>query len=198
MRKLYGGNLCLDFANTVEPRAAEPQHDHLHGYADLVRWARHAGALDEAQAERLLAAAASRQQAAEASFAAAIDLREATYRTFAAVATGASPASSDLDVLQRAYAEAMRHVRLRPSSDRLTWEWEDDQLDRAWWPMARAALDLATAGPLDRVKQCPPGCGFLFFDASKNRIRRWCSMDECGGHEKARRQTARRRSARAS
>jgi predicted RNA-binding Zn ribbon-like protein len=55
----------------------------------------------------------------------------------------------------------------------------------------------ATAGPLDRVKQCPPGCAFLFFDASKNRIRRWCSMDECGGQEKAKRQTARRRSARA-
>jgi predicted RNA-binding Zn ribbon-like protein len=162
-----------------------------------VRWARHAGALDEAQASRLLAAAASRREAAEASFATAIELREATYRTFAAVATGADPSRGDLDVLQGAYAEAMRHVRLRPAGDRLTREWEDDQLDRAWWPMARAAVELATAGPLDRVKQCPPGCAFLFFDASRNRIRRWCSMDECGGHEKARRQTARRRGARA-
>ncbi|HEY8555792.1 MAG TPA: ABATE domain-containing protein [Actinomycetes bacterium] len=197
MRKLYGGHLCLDFANTVEPRAAEPQHDDLCGYADLVRWGRHAGALDQAQAERLLAAAAGRPEAAEASFASAIDLREATYRTFAAVAAGDSPADGDLEVLQDAYAEAMRHVRLRPAADRLAWEWEDDQLGRAWWPMAGAAVELATAGQLDRVKQCPPGCGFLFFDASRNRIRRWCSMEECGGHEKARRQTDRRRRARA-
>jgi predicted RNA-binding Zn ribbon-like protein len=201
MRKLYGGLLCLDFANTLEPRAAEPVRDWLHGYADLVAWARHAGALDDTTAERLLALAAGQQAAAEASFAAAVELREATYRAFAAVARGATPAAEDLAVVQRAYAEAMRHARLLPApgSDQLAWTWEDDDaLDRAWWPMARSAVELATAGPLERVKQCPPGCGFLFFDASKNRIRRWCSMEECGGQTKARRQTARRRAARAS
>jgi predicted RNA-binding Zn ribbon-like protein len=199
MRKLYGGVLCLDFANTLEPRAAEPVRDWLHGYADLVTWARHAGALDDATGERLLALAAGRQAAAEASFAAAIDLREATYRAFAAVAEGATPAAADLDVVQRAYAEAMRHARLlpAPAADQLAWTWEEGELDQAWWPMARSAVELATAGPLERVKRCRPGCGFLFLDASKNRIRRWCSMEECGGQTKARRQTARRRAARA-
>jgi len=200
MRKLFGGRLCLDFANTVEPRAAEPVRDWLHGYSDLVRWARHAGALDDATAERLLALAAGRQAAAQASFAAAIALREATYRSFAAVAEGATPAAADLDHLQQAYAEAMRHARLlpAPASDQLGWTWEDGALDRAWWPMARSAVELATGGPLERVKRCRPGCGFLFFDGSKNRIRRWCSMDECGGQAKAKRQTARRRAARAN
>jgi predicted RNA-binding Zn ribbon-like protein len=201
MRKLYGGLLCLDFANTLEPRGAAPVRDWLGGYADLVAWARHADALDDATGERLLALAAARPAAAEASFAAAIELREATYRAFAAVAAGAAPATGDLAVLQRAYAEAMRHARLLPDpgAGRLAWAWEEDEaLDRAWWPMARSAVELATAGPLERVKQCRPGCGFLLYDASKNRIRRWCSMEECGGQTKARRQTARRRAARAT
>jgi predicted RNA-binding Zn ribbon-like protein len=201
MRKLYGGLLCLDFANTLEPRQAEPVRDWLGGYPDLVAWARHAGALDEATAQRLLALAAERPAAAEASFAAAIELREATYRAFAAIAEGAAPAAGDLEVVQRAYAAAMRHARLQPdpAPGQLAWDWEEgDALDRAWWPMARSAVELATAGPLERVKHCPPGCGFLFFDASKNRTRRWCSMEECGGQTKARRQTARRRAARAS
>jgi predicted RNA-binding Zn ribbon-like protein len=201
MRKLYGGQLCLDFANTLEPRQAEPVRDWLGGYPDLVAWARHAGALDEPTARRLLALAAERPAAAAASFAAAIELREATYRTFAAIAESAAPAAGDLEVVQRAYAEAMRHARLLPDPgpDRLAWDWEEGgALDRAWWPMARSAVELATDGPLERVKHCPPGCGFLFFDASKNRTRRWCSMEECGGQTKARRQTARRRAARAS
>jgi predicted RNA-binding Zn ribbon-like protein len=201
MRKLYGGLLCLDFANTLEPRGAEPVRDWLGGYADLVAWARHAGALRADTAERLLALAAGRPAAAGASFAAAIELREATYRAFAAVAEAVEEAAAaDLAVLQRAYAEAMCHARLLPDpgSDQLAWAWEEgDALDRAWWPMARSAVELATAGPLDRVKQCRPGCGFLLFDASKNRTRRWCSMEECGGQTKARRQTARRRAARA-
>jgi predicted RNA-binding Zn ribbon-like protein len=199
MRKLYGGLLCLDFANTLEPRGAEPVRDWLGGYADLAAWARHAGALDGATTERLLALAAGRPAAAKASFAAAIELREATYRAFVAVAEGATPAAADLAVLQRAYAEAMRHARLLPDpgAGQLAWAWEEgDALDRAWWPMARSAVELATAGPLERVKHCRPGCGFLFFDASKNRSRRWCSMEECGGQTKARRQTARRRAAR--
>jgi predicted RNA-binding Zn ribbon-like protein len=196
MRKLYGGRLCLDFANTVEPRAAQPQYDYLDGYADLVRWARHAGTVDDAQAERLLDAAATRPAAAEASFAEAIALREATYRVFAAIARDATPDAADLDLLTRAYAEALGHARLRPAADQLAWTWEEDALDRAWWPVARDAVELASAGPFDRVKQCPPGCAFLFYDATKNRIRRWCSMDECGCQEKAKRQTARRRRAR--
>ena len=202
LRKLYGGRLCLDFANTVEPRAAQPQYDYLHGYADLVRWARHADALDDAQAERLLDAAATRTAAAKASFASAIDLREATYRVFAAVAHDATPDGGDLDVLTRTHAEALGHARLLPAPGELTWAWDDGapDLDRAWWPMARSAVELATTGPLDRVKQCAgsSGCGFLFLDTSKNRVRRWCSMDECGGQEKAKRQTARRRRARAT
>jgi predicted RNA-binding Zn ribbon-like protein len=199
LHRLYGGQLCLDFANTVEPRAAQPQRDFLHSYADLVQWARHAGALDDGLAERLLRLAASRPAAAGASLAAAIDLREATYRTFAAVAQGSRPASADLERLQQAYAQAMRHARLRPAADRYSWTWDDDHLDRAWWPMARSAVELATVGPLERVKQCcnPAGCAWLFFDTSRNRVRRWCSMEDCGGKMKTKRQTARRRAARA-
>jgi predicted RNA-binding Zn ribbon-like protein len=199
LRKLFGGELGLDFANTVEPRAAQPQRDNLPTYADLVRWARHAGALDDAQAERLLQAAAARPAAARTSLAAAVTLREAVYRVFTAIAHGATPADADLDRLRDAYAQAMGHARLRPGPDRLTWTWDEEALDRAWWPVARSAVELATAGPLDRVKQCagPSGCGFLFLDTTKNRVRRWCSMGECGSQVKASRQTARRRAARA-
>ncbi|HZD71293.1 MAG TPA: ABATE domain-containing protein [Actinomycetes bacterium] len=198
--KLYGGLLCLDFANTVEPRVREPRRDHLRGYADLVRWARHAGALDDAQAQRLLAAAATRRAAARTSFIRAIALREAIYRAFAAIAQGATPAAADLDRLQRAYAAAMRHAHLLRADGRLAWTWDDQALDLAWWPAARSAVELATAGPLERLKQCPApeGCGWLFLDGTKNRLRRWCSMEECGGQAKARRQTARRRVARAT
>jgi predicted RNA-binding Zn ribbon-like protein len=30
-------------------------------------------------------------------------------------------------------------------------------------------------------------CVWLFLDASKNRSRRWCDMNQCGNREKARR-----------
>jgi hypothetical protein len=52
-----------------------------------------------------------------------------------------------------------------------------------------------------RLRACPPalgGCGWLFLDHSRNGTRRWCAMDDCGARAKARRLTARRRSARSA
>jgi predicted RNA-binding Zn ribbon-like protein len=203
--ELYGNRACLDFANTVEPRRADPggdRREYLRGYADLVRWARHAGVLAEREAEDLLAAADERPEQAGAAFARAIALREAIYRVFAAIADGHEPGAADLDAVQRAYAAAMTAARIRPSAPAagdLDWTWAGrDDLDRPCWPLARSAVELLVGGPLDRVKGCPAPCGWLFLDVSRNGSRHWCSMSECGNQAKSRRLSARRRAARAS
>ena len=47
------------------------------------------------------------------------------------------------------------------------------------------ALDLVRESP-DRVRECAdPGCPVLFVDPSRNRSRRWCSMEGCGARAKA-------------
>ena len=66
----------------------------------------------------------------------------------------------------------------------IRWD-ETDDPDRAWWPVAYAGLELLLHGPLDRIKGCG-GCRYLFIDETKNRSRRWCSMDDCGTREKMR------------
>jgi predicted RNA-binding Zn ribbon-like protein len=48
---------------------------------------------------------------------------------------------------------------------------------------ARAMLD----GTWERLKICPDhNCGWAFYDHSRNRSGRWCSMSVCGGRAKAR------------
>jgi predicted RNA-binding Zn ribbon-like protein len=200
---LVSGWLCLDLANTVEPRCGLAERDHLHRYGDLVAWARHAGALaDDAE---LLRGAADRPAAARASFARAVALREAVYEVFAAVARAAEPSAADLEVIQRSYAAAARGATIVPAGaaivpagGRFTWTFPRADLDRPWYPIARSALDLLTSGPLERLKMCPDGvgCGWLFIDVTKNNSRRWCSMQTCGAEAKIKRQTARRRARR--
>ncbi len=63
------------------------------------------------------------------------------------------------------------------------------------WTVVHAASTLLTDGPLDRVKGCA-SCRFHFLDESRNRSRRWCSMDDCGTHVKMDRYVARRASRR--
>jgi predicted RNA-binding Zn ribbon-like protein len=211
--ELRGNRPCLDFANTVEPRRGEAggdRREHLHGYADLVEWARHAGVLATADTEGLLAAAAARPARARAAFARAIALREAIYQVFAAVADGREPAAAELDAVQRDYAAAMAVARIRPAgggsdgtraagrTGGLDWTWtERDDLERPRWALARSAVELLVSGQLDRVRYCPD-CGWLFLDVTRNASRRWCSMSECGNHAKSRRLSERRRAARAA
>ena len=52
--QLIGGQLCLDFANTINGHGSVTPHEYLIGYPDLVVWSRRAGLLTDAEAERLL------------------------------------------------------------------------------------------------------------------------------------------------
>ena len=100
--------------------------------------------------------------------------------------------------LQAAAAEALSHASLVGADGRFAVGWEpSDDLDLAWWPAAHAGLELLVRGPLDRVKGCG-GCRYLFVDETKNRSRRWCSMDDCGTREKIRTYVAKRAARRAA
>ena len=49
-------------------------------------------------------------------------------------------------------------------------------------------------GSWARLKVCPGDhCGWAFYDGSRNRTGRWCSMSVCGGRAKAKRHYRRRR-----
>ena len=197
--RLLGERLCLDFVNTVEgPRGAHPE-EFLRDYADLARWGRHVGALDDAATATLLAAAAARPAAAGDIFARALELRAALAVTFRAIAHGEEPGATELDLIRAAYLDALARARLAPGADGFAhaWTWADaapDALDRPLWAVARSAIELLTTGDPARLKECPGAndCGWLFYDTSKNGSRRWCSMEGCGSRVKMRHQYARK------
>jgi predicted RNA-binding Zn ribbon-like protein len=50
-----------------------------------------------------------------------------------------------------------------------------------------AAVVALPADDWDRLKVCPADdCQSVFYDASRNRSRRWCSMEGCGNRSKVR------------
>jgi predicted RNA-binding Zn ribbon-like protein len=197
--ELYGGRLCLDFANTVEPRRADERHDHLSSYPNLVRWSAYVGATEEDTALRLRRKADEHPKEAEGVLKKAIRLREVIYRTFYALARAEEPNPDDLRALSEAFAEAMARSRIVPtSSGGFDLGWQDtDTLERPLWPVARSAVELLIGADPARIKAGPAdeGCGRLFYDDSKNSSRRWCSMQGCGSRAKMRRLYARKRGA---
>jgi predicted RNA-binding Zn ribbon-like protein len=92
-------------------------------------------------------------------------------------------------------ATALAHRRLALESGKATWTWsgEADDLTSILWPVVLAASELLTSEQImPRVKRCP-NCGWLFLDTSRNGMRRWCSMQDCGSEAKSKRQYERKR-----
>jgi predicted RNA-binding Zn ribbon-like protein len=191
--RIVGGNLALDFVNTVDGESGgEPGFENLQSYRDLVAWGYRVGMISEERARRLLREARGRGSEAEATHARALELRDDLYGLLRAVALGASPPPESVEALRLAETEALSRARLVPGEGGFVWEWSDDRdLARVLWPVVHAATELLTSGPLDRVKACA-ACRWLFVDESRNRSRRWCTMEECGTHEKVRRYLERR------
>ena len=196
--KLLGGALCLDFANTANWHKSEHPDELLNSYRDLVDWSQHADVLTEPEAHALLRVADDRPAEAEGVRERAVALREAIYHIFDAIAADDRPEVEDLELLNAALGPALANARIveSQSQDGFTWDWAGDTvtLDRMLWPVARSAAELLASAQLDRARQCADEkCGWLFLDMSRNRSRRWCSMDQCGTQIKQRRFVERRR-----
>jgi predicted RNA-binding Zn ribbon-like protein len=199
--QFLAGSLCLDFANTADWHESEQPVELLPTYSDLLVWGLQAGVLEADDAARLLRAAEFEPEAAVAVYGRAITLREAIFRIFRGIARSESAVEGDLALLNEELTRAYRHRRVGAGDDGYEWEWIDHDLalDSVLWSVAHAAAELLTSATLVRVRQCAGDpCGWLFYDTSRNRSRRWCNMEGCGNRAKARRFYERKRGERPS
>ena len=194
--RLIGGALCLDFANTLVGHGAAPRHEYLKDYRDLVLWGRHAGVLTLKEANSLFREAFRHPSKSIAVFKEALILREMIYRIFSALAHNTHPGQADLNHLNTSRLENLFHSTIVQERKRFRLIWKDPMaLDRMLWPIVLSATELLISSELSNIKQCAgEGCDWLFLDTSRNHLRRWCTMDECGNRAKMRRRYARIRS----
>jgi predicted RNA-binding Zn ribbon-like protein len=197
--RLDGGHLALDFVNTMGGSyelPPEPHDEFLRSYGDLLAWGVRVDLLDEASAKRLSRAASADPQEAERVLREAIEQREQGYAVLRALAESREPPAEAVSGVEENARRAIEEARLAPCADgSFRWHWEHgDDLRSPLRPLAHATVELLGDGPLDRLKRCR-GCRWLFLDASKNRSRHWCSMEECGTNAKKRRYVERRRAA---
>jgi predicted RNA-binding Zn ribbon-like protein len=184
-----GGAPALDFINTVTWSAPARTNERLRSYADLVRWAQHAGLANPAESRSLHRQAAARPREAGRVFLRALHLRDALREVFAAHAVGAEPDRAAMDRLNRFIGQALGRLRLGRAEGRWAWEWAPRKdLERPLWRTAWSAAQLLTSAELAALRQCANDqCGWVFLDRSRNHTRRWCDMRVCGNNEKARR-----------
>jgi predicted RNA-binding Zn ribbon-like protein len=170
--------LLRDFVNTAEP---EVDGEDLDGPEALARWCVAHGLLD----------AGARLTADDVATAVAVReglrgvLQAHAGHEVPAGATTALEAALDRVPVRAAFDDA-GDLRLRPAADRPIAHVVAGLLD---------AVRQATAdGTWSRLKVCArDSCRWAFYDASRNRSGRWCSMAGCGNVVKMQRSRVRRR-----
>jgi predicted RNA-binding Zn ribbon-like protein len=167
-------------------------------YEDLLAFGLETNTLSAQLAGRLRRLARERPDDADAALAAARHMRSALDSAFRPLTEGKDAPPRAVDALGELGAAAMARGRLVAAEGGCEWSWEDaDDLEAPLWPIAQAALELMTYGPLERLGHCGR-CRYLFLDTTKNHSRRWCSMEQCGTNVKIERYVARRRERRAA
>jgi len=198
--QFVGGELCLDFCNTMGGKRENIPREKLHQYGDLLAWSEQAGLVDRRLAGIMSRKGAKRPGEAASVLRRAIALREAVYRICMAMAQHKKAQPADLLCLNSELAAALGRLRVvcGKDGDGFMWEWANDEqsLDYPLGPIARSAADLLMRSDVvKRVCQCHgDNCGWLFLDSSKNHSRCWCDMRDCGNRAKIRRFRLKKRS----
>jgi predicted RNA-binding Zn ribbon-like protein len=186
---LVGGDVVLDFVNTMTGRNGHPREWIAH-YAGLVNWAAFVGLLTQQACERLTKRSLRFPSQAKSALLLARDLRELLFTVLTQVIAHRKASE---DVLTRLHAHWYRSVgahalqsvdgHLQPmlSSSSIA-------LDSITDALAIRAVQLLLRLPTSRVHMCSgPNCAWLFIDSSKAGRRRWCDMATCGNDAKAKR-----------
>ena len=163
MVRLVGGDLAVDFVNTVDIDI--PGSDHVATPQALREWLEQVG-LDDNMRPRDVP-----------------PVRATLDAVLRPLAQGTTPKPSDLDALRDLERAALGRGHVEVGGWRFA-----RPLDQ----IVHAAVELLTHGPVERLKECG-NCPWLFLDLSRNNSRRWCSMESCGTEVKIRRLTERRR-----
>jgi predicted RNA-binding Zn ribbon-like protein len=203
---LVGGHRALDLVNTVAPRLPGDQSlDYLVTPGDLLVWSRRTGLADADAADEVEVAWTASPAAGRRALAAVKEIREALHEVLSACLDGTGPAAAQeqLDHISMAWASSLQRARLTPApggTGVARWAVASPPVLLVADRVTQDAVDLLCEIDVTRLGRCPVedgGCGWLFLDHSRNRSRRWCTMEDCGSGAKARRLTERRRRSRA-
>lgn len=184
---VFDGNLlCLDFLNTRIVLDGEDV-DLLDGPDALMEWLRAASRQHTLHLGRVARPGAEPGPDGPALFASALELRDA----IAAIADAALEDRTPPLAAIAAVNEAARRSPLTVSARNAGGRWVEAReaaVPGAWaglGDVARSAIHLLVDLDPARVGRCAHAdCVLYFYDTTRNRSRRWCSMERCGNRAK--------------
>ncbi|MBG6133432.1 putative RNA-binding Zn ribbon-like protein [Aquimarina sp. EL_43] len=175
---LDGGNLSLNFINTIKDRLVADPIDYLTGKEEWITWLKHVDILENET---------SNFDEASFNLKEVIRKREFLHRVFQGLVFQREIKEKDLKCFDTLLQKIRRSTKIFVVDNKPQEHLEIDPNDLNSYilKIGKAAHELLMSEEIDRVKECG-NCGWIYFDSSKNRCRKWCNMDTCGNEVKAR------------
>ena len=183
------GHPVLDFNNTVAWTPRGKSNNRLPRPIDLVRWGTESSLLRSDEGRRLRGYCIRNGSRSRSELAETLRLRDVVHHLFSDLVEGRAPNDAAMAALNQ-------HLKKLRSRQKVEWRlgglrWSPVESRGTTTIMDRIALqaaELLTSEDLQRLRACAnPRCGWLFLDTTKNGLRKWCSMAECGGRAKSKR-----------
>lgn len=178
--RLVGGRLALDFCNELRPPFRFAWEDLLH-FLLLTR------IISEERSGQLLALPDSDPQSAEALLGKAQRLQEALVDAFTAMVSREPVSRDSVEPINQILGITEGHDELIQQAGKwhLAFAAREGGLDWLLAAVARSAAEILAEGAAARLRICSnPSCGLFFYDTSRTKQRRWCSMARCGNRHK--------------
>lgn len=194
--ELTGGDLALDFVNTLDERRGG-ERELLSSYARLLQWSAQVGAISKQSEQELASLASCNPDEATAVTNRGRKLRETLFSLFSEVVDVREANEGLVQDFADWISEADKKRRLLQSPRGFEWVYVDQPLELAamFWPIIHSATHLLTDHErATRIKLCEgEGCAWAFVDMSPQRNRRWCDMTVCGNRAKVKRHRSKSR-----
>jgi predicted RNA-binding Zn ribbon-like protein len=178
--RLVAGRLALDFANTASSA-------HSLTWEEFVAFLADTQVITQDRAGRLRSLIISEPLAVDSVMAKILRLRESQLAIFSAVARKKNFPTDWTRPINEILRITEGHDELVQQGDtwRLQFIAREDGLEWLLAAIARSAAELLVAGPDAPIRRCAnPKCRLFFYDDSRTRRRRWCSMAVCGNRHK--------------
>lgn len=179
-------NLALDLANTLAVDENGRELDLLTTFDDLLAWVVESGRAPESAAANVrdILNAGQKKKMVEL----AVGFRSEMKAMSKALASGKPVPRSVINRINEILREKQGHFELMQTAGGYARKFQVkmNNVTDFLLPIAENAMDLLCFGEAGRVKKCEgTDCVLYFYDTSKPRHRRWCSMTACGNRAKS-------------
>jgi predicted RNA-binding Zn ribbon-like protein len=177
---LIGGRLALDFANVGS--ASRPL-----SWEELILFLEATQVISPERSVLLLELPETDPAGAQSLLSRATGLRDRMRQMFYALIRQETPSPEQVEPVNEMLRVTEGHDELVFGGGRWRMEFVARESGLEWLlaAIARSAAEIADEGTVARVRVCAnPECGLFFYDGSRTKRRRWCSMAVCGNRHK--------------